>query len=238
MKKLTIAIIFVMCIFSNARAGGLKNFRKATDGLYRSACLYNLSSKDIATIRNAGINVGIDLRTTAEREEKPDTRMDGIEYMAMPIFDESVIGITREEGTDPKSVLRNMKGREALRARIPDMPQLYRTMMTDCTCRSNIENVLDTIDSLRSAGQTVLVHCTAGKDRAGVVSALAMLRDGRSMDEVMADYLESDKASRKDARTKSLLVLLFKFDPVAARMVRDTYSAKPEYLQAALDVLD
>ena len=57
MKKLTIAIIFVMCIFSSARAGGLKNFRKATDGLYRSACLYNLSSKDIATIRTAGQTV-------------------------------------------------------------------------------------------------------------------------------------------------------------------------------------
>ena len=57
MKRLTILILSVMCVFSCSKAGGLKNFRKATDGLYRSACLYNLSSKDIATIRTAGQTV-------------------------------------------------------------------------------------------------------------------------------------------------------------------------------------
>lgn len=51
-------------------------------------------------------------------------------------------------------------------------------------------------DSLRPAaqGKRTLIHCSLGKDRTGVVSALALLATGTDHEAVVADYAESTTA--------------------------------------------
>ena len=47
------------------------------------------------------------------------------------------------------------------------------------------------IDALLAADGAVLIHCTAGKDRTGFVSALLLAILGVARSEIMADYLAS-----------------------------------------------
>jgi protein-tyrosine phosphatase len=53
--------------------------------------------------------------------------------------------------------------------------------------------VVSAIREISTAGdRAVVVHCTAGKDRTGVVTALALLAVGVDRDEVVADYARTE----------------------------------------------
>ncbi|MDT0156836.1 tyrosine-protein phosphatase [Microbacterium sp. ARD32] len=63
-----------------------------------------------------------------------------------------------------------------------DLAGMYRHLVDDCSARL--------VDAVRviAAGDPVLVHCTVGKDRTGVVVALALSAIGADRDAVVADY--------------------------------------------------
>lgn len=66
--------------------------------LLRSGDLYHTSLGDKEILANDyNLKTVIDLRTTAEREQKPDTIMAGVEYYHIPVLDEEALGISREK---------------------------------------------------------------------------------------------------------------------------------------------
>jgi len=79
--------------------------------LIRSGNLGEAAEEDLE-----GISAVIDLRTTGEREQVPD-RVYGREYLAIPIFDDHITGISHEKGR--KDTL------------IPDMRELYAEMIRE-----------------------------------------------------------------------------------------------------------
>ncbi|WP_150308409.1 tyrosine-protein phosphatase [Planctomonas psychrotolerans] len=86
----------------------------------------------------------------------------------------------------------------------------------------------------------VLVHCTAGKDRTGLVIALALLVAGWTVDEVVADYALSAPAVEpvRGAMVSALLATLT-LDPAARRDERRLQLDSPaEAMLHALGVLD
>ena len=67
----------------------------------RSNHLHDLSEEDIRILKKEyGLVKIIDLRTKLETEQKPDTKIEGVEHIHIPVFDESAIGITHEADTD------------------------------------------------------------------------------------------------------------------------------------------
>lgn len=56
------------------------------------------------------------------------------------------------------------------------------------------ELVLDALTAIAAAPRGVLVHCSAGRDRTGMISALLLSNAGVSPDDVAADYAESVRA--------------------------------------------
>ena len=65
---------------------------------FRSSKLYKLRKKDKRKlIEYTHIKEVIDLRTDGEVEEKPDTMLEGIKYIRMPIYSDSMLGISREK---------------------------------------------------------------------------------------------------------------------------------------------
>jgi protein-tyrosine phosphatase len=82
--------------------------------------------------------------------------------------------------------------------------------------------------------QPVLIHCTAGKDRTGVIAALIQLLVGVTSQVVMEDYLLSNLLAA--ARMKSLLrflrwVSLFQVTPERLQPVLEV---RPEFLETIL----
>ena len=80
------------------------------------------------------------------------------------------------------------------------------------------------------------LHCTAGKDRAGLGAALVLLTLGVPEKTVMQDFLLSNQY-RAAANEKSLAQLTPLLDPSELEVMRSLLEVRPEYLQSALDAM-
>ena len=214
----------------NARdLGGLttrerKTIRKGL--LLRSANLSQATEADLTKLRqDYRLSAVIDLRTAVERKEKPDRIPEGVEYRINPIFDEATAGITRE-GDAPSSLS------------LPDMVSLYRTMIVAEPCRAAFHETLTAIFTHDFEKGAVLWHCTAGKDRCGIVSSLVLAALGVSREEIMKDYavnadefiVQADALYRRALRSG-------RPEPVAAA-ARDVFLALPKYMESAFHAID
>jgi len=191
--------------------------------LIRSAHLAQASPEDLALLRRQyGLRRIIDLRTRTERMEKPD-RTDGLEYLACPIIDELKGGITHEK-------------KQGEPDRLPDMRDLYREMMTDEFGISGFRRVVETIFNHDFGQGAVLWHCSEGKDRCGMTTALVMTALGVDRNIIMADYLSTNQVNLPKARAvyEQLLPTRGK---VFAESVYRAFIADESYLQAAWDVM-
>ncbi|MGN0734676.1 MAG: tyrosine-protein phosphatase [Anaerovoracaceae bacterium] len=96
---------------SNARdMGGLRTAqgRIISSGLLiRSANLSDATETDKKILREKyRLSKIIDLRTEIERNEMPDSSMKIVDYLPIPIFDESVAGISHEKKAATNRFLR------------------------------------------------------------------------------------------------------------------------------------
>ena len=214
----------------NARdLGGLtiiegKTIRKGL--LLRTANLSQATEADLSKLRqDYRLSAVIDLRTAVERKERPDRIPEGVEYRITPIFDEAIAGITREGDTPSPFSL-------------PDMVSLYRTMIIAEPCRAALHEVLTAIFAHDFEKGAVLWHCTAGKDRGGIVSSLVLAALGVSRGENMKDYavnadefiVQADALYRRALRSG-------RPEPVAAA-ARDVFLALPRYMESAFRAID
>ena len=132
--------------------------------LFRSDGLARLGEVGRQTLRDLDVRVIIDLRDDFEVSEMPDD-VDGLglQRLHLPVFEgsgasQSTIGVTLV-GLYEKILLQH--GDVVVTA---------------------LREVADTGD------EAVVVHCTAGKDRTGIVVALALLAVGVERELVLADY--------------------------------------------------
>ena len=194
--------------------------------LLRAANLSQATEADLSKLRqDYRLSSVIDLRTTVERKERPDRIPEGVEYRINPIFDEATAGITREgDAPSPFS--------------LPDMISLYRTMIVAEPCRAALHEVLTVIFTHDYEKGAVLWHCTAGKDRGGIVSSLVLAALGVSREEIMKDYavnadefiIQANALYRRALRSG-------RPEPVAA-VARDVFLALPKYMESAFRAID
>ena len=195
--------------------GGIKNSRGQiipSGMLFRSA---NLSAAESSEL--AGISTVIDLRTDIGRERAPDQIPEGISNHIIPIFDEQAAGITRSASLDT----------------VPDMVSLYRKMVTEH--QDAVQSVLSLIFTHDFSSGGVLWHCTAGKDRCGVITAYVLSALGMSKATIMADYMLSNAACIPEADSVREKLLAAGKTHEEADKVWNVFIAKEEYLNAALD---
>lgn len=138
--------------------------------LIRSAHLAQAEERDTEHISEV-----IDLRTPAERQESPD-RTYGCEYTPLPVFEEINAGISHEE-----------KARERA---IPNMEILYG-MLIDRYPDAFRRILLRIMQHDYSKG-AILWHCTEGKDRCGITTALVLEMLGVDRETIMEDYLKTN----------------------------------------------
>ncbi|MBQ6060452.1 MAG: tyrosine-protein phosphatase [Clostridia bacterium] len=153
--------------------GGLRTVdgRKIKPGmLIRSAHLAQAEEQDTERISEV-----IDLRTPAERQESPD-RTYGCEYTPLPVFEEINEGISHEE--------------KAKNRAIPNMAILYG-MLIDRYPDAFRRILLRIMQHDYSRG-AILWHCTEGKDRCGITSALVLEMLGVDRETILEDYLKTN----------------------------------------------
>ena len=197
------------------------------DGLLlRSGHLAKLKPSDVETLlERYNFGLVIDLRTATERTEKPDVAIPDVENRHAPLFAESAIGITHERASD---------GWAALEERLPDMKALYRSMVSGENT-AHLSKAVDMIVDVVIEGQTVLYHCTEGKDRTGIVTLVLLSILGASQQAIADDYLRTNDIARAKASRLYWLVRLLKRDKAVAEKMRSVFVADISYLNAAID---
>ena len=190
---------------------------------FRSASLRKFSRKGIKELQEAHLSTVIDLRTVGEVSKKPDELWGGVAYKEIPIVEAATLGITHEKG------LKAYK-------KPPVMTELYADIVTNPKSVAALRQVMDEI--FASRGGSILWHCTEGKDRCGLVSALFLLALGCNEEDVFLDYEKSNARSEKKGRLYRFLLRIFFFGEELAQGVYRAMLAHRDYLRAALDAIN
>jgi protein tyrosine/serine phosphatase len=150
--------------------------------LLRGDNLQDLSPDDITRlVHGIGLSTVIDLRSTAELRAEGPAPLD-----AVPEVRHVHCPVLPEAGTATDVVADVLLTRdEADRSRYPDDPRAghYLGYLED-----RPGQVVAAVRGVATAPGAALVHCAAGKDRTGVVVALALCAVGVRPDAVAADY--------------------------------------------------
>ena len=142
------------------RNGGATRWRT----LYRSDSPHRLSEADRASLVEGGLRTAIDLRQAEELAEAPHAfaASDRVAYRHLPLLNDtpSMPGV------------------------LPSLVEIYRGILDD---RS--EQVGAALAALATPGALpAVVNCTAGKDRTGLIVALALGLAGVPEETIVADY--------------------------------------------------
>lgn len=185
--------------------------------LFRSDNLYNLNPKEKALLRDNKIKVVIDLRNKDEVEHLKDTNIKAITFINNPLLPESKEG---EESPLKTVTIKHMT--------LPDMDNAYKELVSRDrkAAWSNIFNILLDTDG------AVLYHCSAGKDRTGVLSAVILTALGIDKETIYQDYLLTNE---KPLYYKKLAEQM---DPESKEIFLDYFQAKKEYLDASFDEIN
>jgi protein-tyrosine phosphatase len=155
--------------------------------LLRSDNLQDLSPADVARLVDGiGLTTVLDLRSNAETESEGPGPLD-----AMPSVTHLHLSVLPEVGRRTDVVAEALLlRREKDRARYLDdaMCGHYLGYLED-----RPDAVSGAVRAIADAPGAVIVHCAAGKDRTGVVIALALTAVGVPADAVVADYAATDE---------------------------------------------
>ena len=196
--------------------------------LYRSGDLSKASDSDIEYIASLGIKTVCDLRSEYERQKEPDRTP-----VAKPFtfFNIPMRPIVDYHGRSLRRLFSLMFGSERKMDYIAESYQAYREYATNYL--PQLKALFHRISILENL--PILIHCSAGKDRTGVVSSLIQLVLGVPFETVMADYLKTN--DHLDAYTEDVFRRLSKlaYFGVPWRMYAPLFDARIDYLGAAFE---
>jgi protein-tyrosine phosphatase len=197
--------------------------------LLRSDNLQDLSPADVATlVDDIGVTTVVDLRSSAELASEGAAPLDsvaGVRHVHHPVIPEL--------GSATDAIAEALLTRiQRDRSRFPDDPTCghYLGYLED-----RPDQIVAALQSIARAPGAVLVHCAAGKDRTGVVVALALTAVGVRPEAVIADYAATgDRIEAILGRLRRSRTYAKDIDsqPVVAHL------ARPETMAAFLQQMD
>ncbi|MBR4078889.1 MAG: tyrosine-protein phosphatase [Christensenellaceae bacterium] len=204
--------------------------------LIRSGVLSHITPTDVSVLQQCRLKRVIDFRVSAELRQRPDVQIDGVEYISLPLVSEQIMGVTRE-----KNVIEQM----IKMARIPGfcaekhMQNIYSDFVRGEFSPAQLRKFFSLL--LNECDGAVLWHCTAGKDRVGVATALLLTILGADEDTIFADYMRTNDfvaADVSDAVQAVALRLNGEFSAVyITDMVTTLYTVQKSHLRSVFDTM-
>ncbi|GGJ55016.1 tyrosine-protein phosphatase [Streptomyces brasiliensis] len=199
--------------------------------LFRSGHLAHATDQDAVFLTGLGLHTIFDFRNAADQKlEGPDIELPGVRNVNLPLTDPA-------DGAEFWKMVREGEI-EQLRAILGDgkaanrMIASYRTILKQRTAEHS-----RVLHALAEDSVPALMHCAAGKDRAGLSIAVTLLALGVEQDAILADYLESNATHRryKVHRSNSSAAA---YSPEVMELLSPLFDARAEYLAAALETVD
>ncbi|MER5827065.1 tyrosine-protein phosphatase [Streptomyces mirabilis] len=222
---------------------GVRNFRDVgglpiVDGrrvrygrLFRSGHLAHATEEDAAFLSSLGLHTIFDFRNAADQKlEGPDVELPGVRNVNLPLTDPA-------DGSEFWKMVRDGDV-EQLRGHLGDgkaanrMIGSYRTIVKERTAEHS-----HVLHALAEDSVPALMHCAAGKDRAGLSIAVTLLALDVERDAIVADYLESNATHRryKVRRNGSSEAAR---SPEVMELLSPLFDARAEYLTAAFETIE
>ncbi|WP_327399831.1 tyrosine-protein phosphatase [Streptomyces sp. NBC_01288] len=222
---------------------GVRNFRDVgglptVDGrrvrhgvLFRSGHLAHATEEDSAFLDSLGLHTIFDFRNASDQKlEGPDVELPGVRNVNLPLSDPAdgseFWKMVRDGEIDQlRGILGGDKGANRMIAS-------YRTIVTERTAEHS-----QVLHGLAEDSVPALMHCAAGKDRAGLSIAVTLLALGVEREAIVTDYLESNAKHRryKVRRSGSSASA---YSPEVMELLSPLFDARAEYLTAAFETVE
>ncbi|WP_372343968.1 tyrosine-protein phosphatase [Streptomyces sp. KL116D] len=223
---------------------GVRNFRDVgglptVDGrrvrqgvLFRSGHLAHATATDAAFLSGLGLHTIFDFRNAADQKlEGADVALPGVRNVNLPLTDPADGAEFWEMVRDGDiEQLRSLlsEGRAADR-----MITSYRTIISQRTAEHS-----RVLHAIAEDSVPTLMHCAAGKDRAGLSIAVTLLAVGVERDAIEADYLESNAKHRRYRVHRNNNTASDAYSPEVMELLSPLFDARAEYLHAAFETIE
>ncbi|GAA2923126.1 MULTISPECIES: tyrosine-protein phosphatase [Streptomycetaceae] len=214
--------------------GGLPTVdgRKVRHGrLYRSGHLAHATEADAAFLAGLGLHTVFDFRNAADHKlDGHDVELPGVRNVSIPLSDPAdgaeFWRLVRDGNIQQlRSILADGKGTDRMIAS-------YRSIIRDRTAEHS-----RVLHALAEDSVPALMHCAAGKDRAGLSIAVSLLAVGVEREAIEADYLKSDHAHRRYRVRRSDTSSAGMSDEVM-ELLNPLFAAHSDYLDAAFTTIE
>ena len=222
---------------------GVRNFRDVgglptVDGrrvrhgvLFRSGHLAHATEEDAEFLSSLGLHTIFDFRNAADQKlEGPDVELPGVRNVNLPLTDPADgAGFWKMVREGEIEQLRELLGDGKAANR---MIVSYRRIIKERTTEH-----ARVLRSLADDSVPALMHCAAGKDRAGLSVAVTLLALGVEREAIVADYLESNAKHRRYKVHRSSRSAAA-YSPEVMELLSPLFEARAEYLTAAFETIE
>jgi protein-tyrosine phosphatase len=194
--------------------------------VYRSNHLVNLTAKDYAYLEGLGIRLVCDVRTEREQMRSPTHWMGHAPaFLSVPIGQDRNVTMTAEEDLKRRLSSPNQNTAPGYDQYVIQYAAQYGTILR----------------RLAAGDLPAVEHCSAGKDRTGVFSAILLTALDVPRQTVIQDYLltnrytlDADSRARTAGDLQRILGLSQAPDPSVVQAIMTT---KPEKLESAFETI-
>ncbi len=211
--------------------------------LLRAAHLADATDEDIRNLERLPVTAIIDFRKEQEKVGKVDREVPGARYTSLPVdpSGNAMATATEEEKKkfsgqkkfDVKKVIVfaafNKKAQAVAR-------EMYPTLLFDPDCQQQFARFFRLV--LETENGAVLFHCTQGKDRTGIASALLLAALGADRETIVADFDATNRVYEKDVRKYSRRVKFWGGKEEEVGVVKAFLGCNTENFIKALDRID
>ena len=214
-----------------------------TGRLIRAAHLADATDADIAYLESLPTTLVVDFRTEVDLKGKTNRDVPGARYVNLPIdasgnamanaTEEEKKKMTGRKKFDVKKVILFAAFNEKAKAIAREM---YPTLLFDPDCQRQFARFLRLV--VEAENGAVLYHCTQGKDRTGIASALLLAALGAREETIVADFDATNRVYAKDVKKYSRRVKFWGGKEEEIAVVKAFLGCNTENFIKALDTVD
>lgn len=211
--------------------------------LLRAAHLADATDADIKYLSGIPVARVIDFRNAEELPGKTDRPVPGAEYLNLPV---DASGNAMAQATDEEK--KKFTGRKKFDVKKVIVPaafndkakriarEMYPTLLFEPECQKQFAIFLRLV--LNTGSGAVLYHCTQGKDRTGIASALLLAALGADRETIVADFDATNRVYEKDVSKYTRHVRFWGGKEEETAVVKAFLGANTENFVKALDRID
>lgn len=199
--------------------------------LIRSGHLHELDQSDLTTLQKLNVAVDIDFRAPMEAKLQPDKVPSNAAYHRLSVFETDKTDASHSQEEIQREYSNNPG------AGFNHMVDVYQEMVTTNQAKSAYQKFFRLLIEATSE-QSVLYHCTAGKDRTGLGSVFLLSALDVDVKTIENDYLLTNAVTANYVNNRIKDILDAGLPTAFADNTRALATVSPAYLKKSMETIN